>query len=1291
VDALLQTFMPQCQLPVLLVNDPTDGGSDGFFKTAIASLGGLAAEASFGQPGLLSHETGHVLANLGDEYTTPNSGFPNTEEPNTTQQTNRLLIKWKAWISPSTPVPTPVSYGDGVVGLFQGAHYHTNGWYRPELDCAMGSLGVPFCAVCSEALVLAIYQWVRPIESFSPASTNFSFSNTQALAFSLSLPQPATHNLDVQWFINGLSQTGATNLNFTLLPQSFANATNWVSAVVKDNTSLVRNDPTNLLSQTISWTLTVPSGSPTTITGQPQSCTNIAGTTATFTVSANGTVPLCYQWFKNETNALAGATNAVLSLTNVQPSQEGNYTVIITNNYGSVTSSVAVLTVIQASPVIITPPTASAITYGQTLASSVLSGGVASTPGIFAFATTTLAPNAGITNVSVIFMPTDTTNYTTTITNVNVTVNKATAAVNLINLTQIYDATAKPVSVTTTPLGLNVLTTYNGSSAAPTNAGNYTVIGTIADVNYRGSATNTLVIGQATAMITLGGLYQAYDGTAKCANFSTAPAGLSVSLTYNGSTTCPAAVGSYTVIGTVNDTNYRGSTTNTLTIAPLALTDYQSTVVSQGPVGYWRLNETTQPGTNAPTTAANVGSLGATGNGTYEGPQGLLRGFPGALANSDTAVHFNGTDQFVSVPYDAALNPSTFTIEGWLNADNIAANCALSCGTFSSPRSGWLIYQTSQTGYELRMYKNSGTAFAVDVVGTTTNVVGLYTHVVATFDGTTASIYLNGVLANSGTLNAPYVPGVSGSGFTIGERTDGGFLWAGKADEVAYYNTALDANTIAAHYACATTNAALYPTMILASSPSLYFHLHEVDNPPAANIGSLQSAANGAYTSGTTAGVAGPRPPTYPGFETTNNAVTVNGAGASVAVPALNLNMNTVTISGWIKPSTLPESVFGGIVVCDAGTTHAGLTMDLHGTGVGYVWNNDPNTYNWSPSSDSGLPLLAASDWSYVALVVQPDKAALYLCASNNPANFSGVTNFPPGGHAIQAFDGATLIGSDAGSVARSFAGAIDEVAIFNRALGEGELHSQYASAVGGLGPHVFSGTSAPVDGVQLGDTVRLMVDAGGAPALSYQWRKDATPIGGATTSAYTRVGATFGDSGTYDVVITNLFGSVTSAVVTLTVNQVTPVIIAPPTASAITYGQTLASSIVSGGLASTPGVFTFVITDLAPNAGITNVSVVFTPTDTTNYTTAITNVNVTVNKATATVTLGGLYQMYDGTARRAIANTTPPNLTVGLTYNGSANAPVNSGNYTVVGTVYDLNYASSDETMGRFRLRKSA
>ena len=259
VDALLQTFMPNCQLPILLVNDLYyEGGSDGFYKTAIASTGALLYEMPPWPPGMLTHETGHVLANLSDEYTYTNAyaGAPSTEGWNTTQQTNRTLIKWNAWISTNTPIPTADSAGDGVLGLFQGAQYHPTNWYRPELNCAMNAVGVPFCSVGSEALVLAIYQRVRPVDSFAPASTNITVTTTQALAFSVALLQPATHSLNVQWFTNGVLRTGATNLNFTLLPQSLAFGSNSVRAVVRDNTPLVRNDPTNLLSQTVSWTIT---------------------------------------------------------------------------------------------------------------------------------------------------------------------------------------------------------------------------------------------------------------------------------------------------------------------------------------------------------------------------------------------------------------------------------------------------------------------------------------------------------------------------------------------------------------------------------------------------------------------------------------------------------------------------------------------------------------------------------------------------------------------------------------------------------------------------------------------------------------------------------------------------------------------------------------------------------------------------------------------------------------------------------------------------------------------------
>ena len=72
---------------------------------------------------------------------------------------------------------------------------------------------------------------------------------------------------------------------------------------------------------------------------------------------------------------------------------------------------------------------------------------------------------------------------------------QASATVALGNLNQLYTGSAINVTASTMPPGLKVNLTYNGSPLAPTNAGSYTVIGTISDPNYYGSATNTLVIG----------------------------------------------------------------------------------------------------------------------------------------------------------------------------------------------------------------------------------------------------------------------------------------------------------------------------------------------------------------------------------------------------------------------------------------------------------------------------------------------------------------------------------------------------------------------------------------------------------------------------------------------------------------------------------------------------------------------------------------------------------------------------------------------------------------------------
>src|ERR1022692_2763851 len=90
------------------------------------------------------------------------------------------------------------------------------------------------------------------------------------------------------------------------------------------------------------------------ITSQPTNQTVNVGGAAAFFVAAGGTPPLSYQWYFNATSPVAGGTNALLILTNVQIGQGGNYSVVVSNLVNSINSSNAVLTVNV--PICVAPP-----------------------------------------------------------------------------------------------------------------------------------------------------------------------------------------------------------------------------------------------------------------------------------------------------------------------------------------------------------------------------------------------------------------------------------------------------------------------------------------------------------------------------------------------------------------------------------------------------------------------------------------------------------------------------------------------------------------------------------------------------------------------------------------------------------------------------------------------------------------------------------------------------------------------------------------------------------------------
>ena len=160
-------------------------------------------------------------------------------------------------------------------------------------------------------------------------------------------------------------------------------------------------------------------------------------------------------------------------------------------------------------------------------------------------------------------------NYTGSATGTYV-ITEAPATLILGNLSPTYNGKSQSATATTTPSGLTVKFTYNGSSKAPTSAGTYSVVGTISSTDYTGSATGSMVIAPESCTITFTKLSFAYDGSAQKAKATTSPSAAGATLTYNGSSTAPTLVGSYTVVATSSSSNYTGSATGTETITPIA-------------------------------------------------------------------------------------------------------------------------------------------------------------------------------------------------------------------------------------------------------------------------------------------------------------------------------------------------------------------------------------------------------------------------------------------------------------------------------------------------------------------------------------------------------------------------------------------------------------------------------------------------------------------------------------------------------------------------------------------------
>lgn len=560
--------------------------------------------------------------------------------------------------------------------------------------------------------------------------------------------------------------------------------------------------------------------------------------------------------------------------------------------------------------------------------------------------------------------------------------------------------------------------------------------------------------------------------------------------------------------------------------ATSVMADYPTTVSSLNPVAYWRLGETTQP--PAADVSFNLGSLGDSAVGYYLGT--ALHPTAGALAGSpDTAASYDGTANSATIaPYLPAMHPAApFTVEAWLNPaiENAAGalTCPLSSGQFANPRTGWLIYQDN-TGWNLRMYNNNGTATSVNITGGGPPVAGTWYHVVAVYDGTLAQLYVNGAKVAEATQPS-YVPGASG-GFAIGARADSSFWWSGSADEVALYPSALTAAEVASHYSNGTSAspATPYQNLVTAKSPLAYYRLNEgTYTPPttlpiAANSSSAGAVYDGAFNPGMRAGAAGPQPPDQSGFGAANVGGGFNGAAGFVGTPFQMNDLTEFTLMGWVRRGAVKSArggYFGQNNLLEFGDAGAGASIEL------YVNARGANIVAPYPFADN--------EWGH--FVVTGTTTSTILYADGVEIGRLGGTIESYGASDFLFNIGGGGIFNDTGDY---FRGNIDEVAVLGNALTAAQVQSLYYSA--NVAPKITKNPTIPARTLYAGYTLALSAAANGTPPLSYQWRKGDVAIGGQTSASLVINGVLAGDAGDYDVVVTNPYGSAASTKVTVAV-----------------------------------------------------------------------------------------------------------------------------------------------------------
>jgi hypothetical protein len=403
-------------------------------------------------------------------------------------------------------------------------------------------------------------------------------------------------------------------------------------------------------------------------------------------------------------------------------------------DYATAAGSVHV-TVNRATPTITTLPTASTITYGQTLGSSTLTGGSGSTAGSFDFTTPAATPGAGTVAQGVIFTPTDVANYNTAIGSISATVNKAIASATPNTGSKIYGSTDPGFTGMLTGFiaGDNVTATYSRTSGETVGGGPYAISANLSpsgilsnyDVTYN---TANFTISKAPLTATANNASMSYDGTlpSLTGTLTGVISGDAITSSFTTTATAASPTGSYAITPQLSDpgnklNNYAAVLVNgTLTVSTDATT---TTVQSSAPIALTQSNVTftAKVSSSGGTPAGQVSFMdGSVGLGTVTldntGTATLTTSTLSVGSHNITAVYAGNLDYVGSTS-----GAVTETVEDFSFSINGATTTVLSASVLPG----------NSAVYTLQLSPTSGPTFASAVVLTLTGLPAGATYTIS--------------------------------------------------------------------------------------------------------------------------------------------------------------------------------------------------------------------------------------------------------------------------------------------------------------------------------------------------------------------------------------------------------------------------------------------------------------------------------------------------------------------------------------------------------------------------------